>query len=185
MFLWRNKQNYPLTRAVRGSDYSPTIVLSEEKDKFVTENWRKRKKWTNKATNKQQQPNSCINHTCTHCPHVPSFKFLGLKAPEKNVTKIVNVWKLERKKNKEIKGQTSGSSLILVHPPTVNKCTKFKLFWPHSSGEKCDENFKFLNIGEKVKKGQARSSSLTAVYMIHPPIDHVCIKCQLYRPHNF
>ena len=28
------------TRAVRGSDYSPAIVLSEEKDKFVTENWR-------------------------------------------------------------------------------------------------------------------------------------------------
>ena len=31
------------TRAVRGSDYSPTIVLSEEKDKFVTEKWRERK----------------------------------------------------------------------------------------------------------------------------------------------
>ena len=31
------------TRAVRGSDYSPAIVLSEEKDKFVTENWRERK----------------------------------------------------------------------------------------------------------------------------------------------
>ena len=31
------------TRAVRGSDYSLAIVLSEEKDKFVTENWRERK----------------------------------------------------------------------------------------------------------------------------------------------
>ena len=30
------------TRAVRGSDYSPAIVLSEEKDKLVTENWRER-----------------------------------------------------------------------------------------------------------------------------------------------
>ena len=31
-----------LTRAVRGSDYSPTVELSEEKDKkdkLVTENW--------------------------------------------------------------------------------------------------------------------------------------------------
>ena len=28
------------TRAVRGSDYSPAIVLSEEKD---TENWREKK----------------------------------------------------------------------------------------------------------------------------------------------
>ena len=26
------------TRAVRGSDYSPAIVLSQEKDKLVTEN---------------------------------------------------------------------------------------------------------------------------------------------------
>ena len=31
------------TRAVRGSDYSPAIVLSEEKDKFVTESWSERK----------------------------------------------------------------------------------------------------------------------------------------------
>ena len=31
------------TRAVRGSDYSPAIVLSQEKDKLVTENWRVRK----------------------------------------------------------------------------------------------------------------------------------------------
>ena len=28
------------TRAVRGSDYSPTIMLSEEKDKFVNEKWK-------------------------------------------------------------------------------------------------------------------------------------------------
>ena len=33
-----------LTRAVRGSDYSPTTALSEEKDKLVTENWKDRKK---------------------------------------------------------------------------------------------------------------------------------------------
>ena len=32
------------TRAVRGSDYSPTIALSEEKDKLVIENWRDRKR---------------------------------------------------------------------------------------------------------------------------------------------
>ena len=36
---WRERK----TRAVRGSDYSPAILLSEEKDKFVTENWRERK----------------------------------------------------------------------------------------------------------------------------------------------
>ena len=32
------------TRAVRGSDYSPATVLSEEKDKLVPENSRDRKK---------------------------------------------------------------------------------------------------------------------------------------------
>ena len=35
--------NIMITRAFRGSDYSPAIVLSEEKDKSVTENWRERK----------------------------------------------------------------------------------------------------------------------------------------------
>ena len=29
-----------------------------------------KKKWTNKGTNKQQQPYSCIHDTCTDCPHV-------------------------------------------------------------------------------------------------------------------
>ena len=28
------------TRTVRGSDYSPAVELSEQKDKLVTENWR-------------------------------------------------------------------------------------------------------------------------------------------------
>ena len=32
------------TRAVRGSDHSPATVLSEEKDKLVTENWNDREK---------------------------------------------------------------------------------------------------------------------------------------------
>ena len=32
------------TRTVRGSDNSPTEVLSEEKDKLVPENWRGREK---------------------------------------------------------------------------------------------------------------------------------------------
>ena len=33
-----------ITRAVRGSDYSPATGLSEEKDKLVTENWKDREK---------------------------------------------------------------------------------------------------------------------------------------------
>ena len=33
---------------------------------------------------------------------VPSFNLLGLKVPEKSVTKSFNVWKLEGKKTEEI-----------------------------------------------------------------------------------
>ena len=75
---------------------------------------------------------------------VPSFNFLGLTVPEKNVMKKFNVWKLERKKNEEIKGRISISSLTFVytkHSPTVNVCTKFQLCRPYSSWEKCDDNF--------------------------------------------
>ena len=45
MYQYRQDSYYtPVpTRADRGSDYSPAIVLSEEKDKFVTENWRESK----------------------------------------------------------------------------------------------------------------------------------------------
>ena len=76
------------TRDVRRSDYSPAIVLSEEKDNLKLKIGEK-EKWTNKGTNKQQQPNSCIHDTCTF----------------------------------------------------VHMCTKFQLSMPHSSWEKCDDNY--------------------------------------------
>ena len=53
-----------LTRIVRGSDYSPAIALSEEKDKLVTENWRDRKR-RNSGTHKYEQPDSSIHDTLT------------------------------------------------------------------------------------------------------------------------
>ena len=49
------------TRAVRGSDYSPAIALSEEKDKLVTENWRDKIK-KNNGTNKYEQPDFSIQY---------------------------------------------------------------------------------------------------------------------------
>ena len=72
-----------------------------------------------------------------------SFNLLGLTVSEKTPTKIFNAWKLERKKNEELKGQIS-SSLILVymiHPLIVHVFTKFHPSRPHSSWEKCDEKF--------------------------------------------
>ena len=43
---------------------------------------------------------------------VLSSNLLGLTVPEKNVTEIFNVWKLERKENEELKEWISTNSLI-------------------------------------------------------------------------
>ena len=64
-------------------------------------------------------------------------------------------WKLERKKNEEIKGQISSRSLILVymiHLPTVHVCTKFQSSRPQSSREKCDEKFQCWKLERKKMK---------------------------------
>ena len=86
------------------------------------------------------------------------------------MTKNFNVWKLERKKNEEIKGWISSSSLILVytiHLPTVHVCTKFQPSRPHSSWEKCDEKFSFQRLrndwitewqSDRMTEGQGKSS---------------------------
>ena len=73
------------SRTARGSDYSPAIVLSEEKDKLVTENWRDRKK--KNRTNKYEQPDSSIHDTLTDSSF---FNWLCLTVPEKNVMKNFN-----------------------------------------------------------------------------------------------
>ena len=93
--------------------------------------------------NKQQQPDSGIHDTSAHCLMcVPSFNLQGLTVPEKRVMKNFNVenW---RKKNEEIKGQISSSSLIpvhMIHLPIVHVCTKFQSSRPQSR-EKCDQKF--------------------------------------------
>ena len=123
------------------------------------------------------------------------FNLLGLTVPEKSVAKNFNVWKLERKKNEEIKGQISSSSLIplyTIHLPTVHVCTKFKSSRPHSSWEKCDKKFQCWKFQcwklERKKneeiKGQICSSSLNPVYNIHLPIVRGCINCQSSRTHS-
>ena len=47
-----------VTRDVRGSDYSPATVLSEEKDKIVPENWRDREKKISKDYTKTTNTSS-------------------------------------------------------------------------------------------------------------------------------
>ena len=83
------------TRAVRGSDYSPTIALSEEKDKLVqTENWRNRIKRKINEMKKYEQPDFSIHNTLylffmfvtLYC-----FNFLSLAVLEKNVMKTFGI----------------------------------------------------------------------------------------------
>ena len=102
----------------------------------------------NKGTNKQQQPDSSIHDTSAHCPRV-----YQVSVPEKSVMKNFNVWKLERKKNEEIKGRISSSRLILVytiHLPTVHVCTKFQSSRPQFLW-KVTKKISILKIGEKEK----------------------------------
>ena len=92
---------------------------------------------------------------------VTSFNLPGLTVPEESVTKNFLVWKLERKKNKGIKGQISRSSLILVHKihlSIVHVCTMFQPSKPHSSWEKCEEKFQCMKIGEKEKWRNKRTN---------------------------
>ena len=72
---------------------------------FMIENW-KEKKWRNKRTNKQQQPDSGIHNTSSHCPRVYlySFNLLGLTVPDKCMTKIFrmkwqNDWRIKQIQN--------------------------------------------------------------------------------------
>ena len=97
---------------------------------------------------------------------------------------------MERKKNEEIKGRISSSSLILVymiHLPTVHVCTNFQSSRPHSSWEKIDEKFQCWKLERKKNeemKEWISSSSLIPVYMIHLHTVHMCTKFQSSRPHN-
>ena len=121
---------------------------------------------------------------------VTSFNLLGLTVQEKIVTKIFNVWKLERKENEEIKAQICNSSLIpvyTIHLSIVHVCTKFQSSRSHSSWEKCDKNFNIWKLErKKIEEIKVRiiSSSLIPVHTIHLPIVHMCTKFQPSRPYS-
>ena len=113
-------------------------------EKSVTKNfsiWKLERK-KNDEIREQLRAAVWFQYTRYICPLsmcVQSFNLLGLTVPEKSVTKNFNVWKLERKKNEEIKWWISSSSLIpvyTIHLPTVHVCTKFQSSRPHSSWEK-------------------------------------------------
>ena len=108
--------------------------------------------------------------------------------PEKSMTKILNVWKLERKKNGRNKGMYNSSSLIpvlMIHTSIVHMCNKFLnlvgLTVPEKKATKISDVRK---LGKRKIKGQISSSILILVYTIHPPIVDKCTKCQLCRLHS-
>ena len=132
--------------------------------------------------NKQQQPDSSIHDTTAHCPCEYQVSiFLASQFLKKEWWKISTFfflsnfqrWKLERKKNEEIKWWISSSSLIpvyMIHLPTVHVWTKFQSSRPYSSWETCDEKFQCWKLERENNneiKGWIRNSSLIPVYMIH------------------
>ena len=126
-------------------------------EKSVTKNYNARKleRKKNEEIKGQIRAAAWFWYTLYICPLsmcVQSFNLLGLIVPEKSVTKIFNVWKLERKKNEKIKGMNKSSSMIpvyTIHPPIVHVCNKFQPSRPHSSGEKCDEHFHVWKLERK------------------------------------
>ena len=120
-----------------GTTFQPSRPHSSwekgDRNILMFENWRERKmkKLRDKYAAAAWFRYTWYIHPLSTC--ASSFNLLGLTVPEKSVTKIFNVWILEKEK---IKGPISSSSLILVyrtHPPTVHVCTKFQPSRPHSS----------------------------------------------------
>ena len=122
-------------------------------------------------------------HTCT------KFQSSGPHSSWEKCDEKFQCWKLERKKNEEIKGWISSSSLIsvhLIHLPTVQVYTNSNLLGL-TVPKKSDEKFQCWKLERKKNeeiKGWIGSSSLIPVYMIHLPTVHVCTKFQSSRPHS-
>ena len=122
---------------------------------------------------------------------MPKFQSSRPHSSSKKCDEKFQCWKLERKKNEEIKEWISSSSSLIpvymIHLPTVHVCTIFQSSRPHSSREKCDEKFQCWKLERKKNeeiKRRINSSSLIPVNMIHLPTVHVCTKFQSSRPHS-
>ena len=155
--------------AVRGCDYSPTIGLSEEKDKLVTENLRQKKKSTSSPV-----PLYTIHQPTVHA--CIKFKLSILHKSWEKCDENFNIWKLERKKNEEIKGQIRSSSLIpiyMIYPPMW--VPSFNLVGQTIQEKSVMKNSNVWKVERKKNeeiKGQIKSSSLIPVYSIHYTSNH-------------
>ena len=119
-----------------------------------------KEKWRNKGMN---ESSSLIPVYKIHLPTVYVCTKFQSSRPNSSWEKCdekFQCWKLERKKNEEIKEWISS----MIHLPTVHVCTNFQTSRPHSSREKCDKNIQCWKLERKKNEeinGRISSSSLT------------------------
>ena len=105
--------------------------------------------WRNKEINKHQQPDSSIHDTSTYCPCVDQVLTLcDSQSLRKEI--FFDIWKLERKKNEEIKGSLCRRNLVLFHRKQQmihNTCTKLQNPMCNSSWGIFVTNFPMYYIG--------------------------------------
>ena len=110
--------------------------------------------------------------------------------PEKVWRKMLMFVNWTEKKNEEIKGRKSNSSLIPVykiHLPSIYVCTKFLSSWPHSSWEMCDEKFQCWKLGRKKKEEIKTWISSSSLILVHDTSAHCPRVYQFFqssRPHS-
>ena len=98
-----------------------------------------------------------------------SFNFVGLSVPEKR-DDFFYIWKLERKKNEEIKGRISRKSLVLFHIKQQmihNICTKLQNPMCNSSWEIFVTNFPMYYIG--VRDGKKEKGKINLCSFVFCP----------------
>ena len=143
---FRTSMNVRKGRAVRGSDYSPATVLSEEKDKLVPENWRDREKQTSKDYTKT---------TCTFSFHSE------------------NICKVSKQLKETCKRSCAHMFLLSIHFDSIS-CQKKRLSSQSRKSEKklpkyytktiCTSSFQFQNNRCKTVRGVAPTRNPLSVH---------------------
>ena len=165
------------------------VGLSEKSDKKFNVLEFERKKIVEKKRNKQT-PAAWFKYTwyinlLSMCG--PSFNFVCLSVPEKRAMKFFDIWKLERKKNEEIKGRISRRNLVLFHMKQQmihNTCIKLQNpMCNNSSWEIIVTNFPMYYIGVRDgKKGKRRQNkSQQFCFLSHNILGHSQCVYKIWR----
>ena len=128
--------------------------------------------------NKHQQPDSITHDTSTYWPCVDQVSTLcASHSLRKERSIFFYIWKLERKKNEEIKGRVSKRNLVLSHIKQQmihNTCTKLQNLMCNSSREIFVTNFPTYYIGVRDgKKGERRQDKSQFCFLSHNILGHL------------